>query len=66
MQELVHGPSIWGHERAWLSEEKRVEARRLRLQAAASGLRAPVHVAPGEFDETEEVAKRYEQRDGQG
>jgi 2,3-dihydroxybiphenyl 1,2-dioxygenase len=52
VEEMVHGPSIWGHERSWLSDEKRVEARELRLQAAAAGLRAPVHVAPGEFDES--------------
>src|SRR5262249_49299780 len=42
--EMVHGPSMWGHERAWLSEEMRAQARALRLQAAAVGLRAPVHV----------------------
>ena len=50
VEEMVHGPSFWGHERAWLSEEKRAEARDLRLKAAAAGLRAPVHVAPGELD----------------
>jgi 2,3-dihydroxybiphenyl 1,2-dioxygenase len=49
--EMVNGPSIWGHERSWLSAEKRAEARGLRTQAAAMGLRAPVHVAPGEYDE---------------
>jgi 2,3-dihydroxybiphenyl 1,2-dioxygenase len=51
VQEMVDGPSIWGHERSWLGEEKRAEARRLRMQAAAAGLRAPVHVAAGEYDE---------------
>ena len=51
VEEMVHGPSIWGHERSWLSAEKRAEARELRLQAAADGLRAPVHVTPGEFEE---------------
>lgn len=65
VQELVHGPSIWGHERTWLSEEKRAEARGLRLQAAAAGLRAPVHVAPGEFDVAKEVAKHHGREDGQ-
>ena len=48
VEEMVHGPSIWGHERSWLSEEKRAEARALRLQAAAEGLRAPVHVTNAE------------------
>lgn len=50
VEEMVHGPSIWGHERSWLSAEKRAEARALRLQAAADGLRAPVHVSPEELD----------------
>jgi 2,3-dihydroxybiphenyl 1,2-dioxygenase len=51
VEEMVDGPSIWGHERSWLGEEKRAEARRLRMQAAAAGLRAPVHVAVGEYDQ---------------
>lgn len=46
--ECDHGPSLWGHERAWLDDEKRAEARRLRLDAAAAGRRAPdfVRAAP--------------------
>ena len=44
VEEMTHGPSLWGHERAWLSQEKRAEARELRLRAAAAGLRAPLHV----------------------
>ena len=51
VEEMVDGPSIWGHERSWLGEDKQAEARRLRMQAAAAGLRAPVHVAAGEYDE---------------
>jgi 2,3-dihydroxybiphenyl 1,2-dioxygenase len=51
VQEMVNGPSLWGHERSWLNQEQRAEARRLRLQAAAAGERAPVHVAAGEYDE---------------
>lgn len=39
--ECDYGPSFWGHERSWLSEEKRKEALELRLAAAARGLRAP-------------------------
>ena len=49
--EMMDGPSIWGHERSWLGEQKRNEARDLRAQAAAAGLRAPLHVAAGEYDE---------------
>ena len=51
VEEMVHGPSLWGHERAWLSEEGRAHARELRGQAAAQGVHAPVHVLPGEYDE---------------
>jgi 2,3-dihydroxybiphenyl 1,2-dioxygenase len=51
VQEMVNGPSLWGHERSWLSDEKREEARELRRQVAAAGERAPVHVAAGEYDE---------------
>lgn len=39
--ECDYGPSLWGHERSWLDEAKRGEARRLRLDAAAAGQRAP-------------------------
>jgi 2,3-dihydroxybiphenyl 1,2-dioxygenase len=47
VEEMVHGPSLWGHERAWLSAQKRAEARELRLKAAAAGLRAPVNAVDG-------------------
>lgn len=39
--ECDYGPSLWGHERSWLSPEKRAEALQLRLDAAAQGRRAP-------------------------
>jgi hypothetical protein len=45
--EMTSGPSLWGHERNWGSPETRAEARRLKLQAAAAGERAPVQVLPG-------------------
>jgi hypothetical protein len=51
VEEMPNGPSLWGHERSWLSAEKQDEARRLRREVAAQGLRAPVHVAAGEYDE---------------
>ncbi len=49
-EECHEGPSLWGHDRDWLSPEGRREARDLRLRAAASGLRAPVHVLHGNHD----------------
>lgn len=39
--ECSQGPSLWGHERSWLGPEVREVARRMRLDAAAAGLRAP-------------------------
>lgn len=45
--ELQHGPSLWGHDRDWLPDELKAEARRMRLAAAAQGERAPLRVWPG-------------------
>ena len=45
--EMTCGPSLWGHERDWLTPERRAEARELRLRAAADGLRQPVQVIEG-------------------
>lgn len=47
--ECDYGPSLWGHDRSWLSPEKRQEAREIRLQAAATGHRAPVQVMDGNY-----------------
>ncbi len=41
------GPSLWGHERHWQTPAMRAEARRMRLEAAARGERAPVQVMNG-------------------
>lgn len=48
--EVTAGPSLWGHDRAWLPPEIRAEARALRLKAAADGLREPVQVLPGNYE----------------
>lgn len=48
--ELQHGPSLWGHDRDWLSDELKAEARRMRLAAAAKGTRAPLRVWSGTED----------------
>jgi 2,3-dihydroxybiphenyl 1,2-dioxygenase len=45
--ECDYGPSLWGHDRSWLTPEQRAQARELRLSAAATGHRAPVQVLPG-------------------
>ena len=47
--EMTCGPSLWGHDRNWLSDEGRAQARRLRLKAAEEGLREPVQVLDGNY-----------------
>jgi 2,3-dihydroxybiphenyl 1,2-dioxygenase len=45
--EMMHGPSLWGHERTWLPPDQLAEARAMRARAAAEGLREPVQVISG-------------------
>ena len=47
VRELTEGPSLWGHERTWVSDEMKVVQRDLRRKAAADDLRAPLHVPAG-------------------
>ncbi len=46
---MEDGPSLWGHERVWLSEADRKLAREMRLRAAREGKRAPVQVMEGNY-----------------
>ena len=48
-EEVTFGPSMWGHDRLWMTPEKRAEARAIRIEAAASGLRKPVNVIEGNY-----------------
>ena len=45
----TNGPTLWGHERVWLPEDNpdRLKLREMRLDAAARGVREPVHVVAG-------------------
>jgi 2,3-dihydroxybiphenyl 1,2-dioxygenase len=47
--ERTEGPSLWGHDRMWLSPEGREEARQLRMKGAAEGAREPVNVMDGNY-----------------
>jgi 2,3-dihydroxybiphenyl 1,2-dioxygenase len=47
--ERKEGPSMWGHERTWLSPEQRTDARKLRLDLAEAGYRRPVQVMEGNY-----------------
>ncbi len=48
--ERREGPSLWGHERAWMTPEQRREAQEMRIANARAGLRRPVQVIEGNFD----------------
>jgi 2,3-dihydroxybiphenyl 1,2-dioxygenase len=47
--ERKEGPSMWGHDRVWLSKEDSAKARALRLKNAAEGYRRPVQVMAGNY-----------------
>jgi 2,3-dihydroxybiphenyl 1,2-dioxygenase len=47
--ERKEGPSMWGHDRGWLSPEDQNKARALRLANAAHGFRRPVQVIEGNY-----------------
>ena len=47
--EMHHGPSLWGHERVWLSEKDREAAREMRMRAASHGQRVPVQVTGSNY-----------------
>src|SRR5271156_3995772 len=48
-QERSDGPSLWGHDRAWLAPEKREEARKMRVRVAEAGGRVPLNVMDGNY-----------------
>jgi 2,3-dihydroxybiphenyl 1,2-dioxygenase len=48
--ERKEGPSMWGHERVWLSEADRAKARALRMKNAEDGFRRPVQVMEGNYE----------------
>ena len=53
--ERTEGPSLWGHDRLWLTEQGREEARALRIRAAQSGSREPVNVLDGNYARAADV-----------
>jgi Glyoxalase/Bleomycin resistance protein/Dioxygenase superfamily len=53
--ERTEGPSLWGHDRLWLTEQGREEARALRTRAAQSGSREPVNVMDGNYTRAADV-----------
>jgi 2,3-dihydroxybiphenyl 1,2-dioxygenase len=51
--ECTAGPSLWGHDRAWLPEDQRAKSREMKLKAAADGLRLPLNVLDGNYNRQE-------------
>ncbi len=49
-EELAHGPSLWGHDRTWLDDARRAQARDMRIEAARDGQREPVQVLEGNYN----------------
>src|SRR5580698_1588606 len=47
--ERTEGPSLWGHDRMWLTPEKREEARAIRVGVAEADGRAPLNVMDGNY-----------------
>jgi 2,3-dihydroxybiphenyl 1,2-dioxygenase len=45
--ERKEGPSLWGHDRQWLTPEAYEQARDLRIRTAAEGSRMPLNVMDG-------------------
>jgi hypothetical protein len=48
-EEVTWGPSMWGHDRMWMTPAGRADARTLRIEAAATGLRRPLNVIEGNY-----------------
>lgn len=54
-EEVIQGPSLWGHERSWLTEEQRDQARDLRIRNAEAGYRLPLNVMEGNYSVARDV-----------
>jgi 2,3-dihydroxybiphenyl 1,2-dioxygenase len=53
--EELEGLSLWGHDRTWLPDDKREEARQILKRLAAKGVRAPVVTANQTTNQTTKV-----------
>jgi 2,3-dihydroxybiphenyl 1,2-dioxygenase len=51
----TEGPSLWGHDRKWLTPEALEQSRDLRAKVAADGVRIPVNVMDGNYTRAADV-----------
>jgi len=63
--ERKEGPSMWGHDRTWLSKEDQDKARALRLNNADKGFRQPVQVMDGNYNRMPGVCPWWDQMKAQ-
>ncbi|HSJ39985.1 MAG TPA: VOC family protein [Xanthobacteraceae bacterium] len=63
--ERKEGPSMWGHDRTWLSKEDQDKARALRLANAEKGFRQPVQVMDGNYNRMPGVCPWWDQMKAQ-
>ena len=63
--ERKHGPSLWGHDRKWMTSEKREESRLLCIESAEAGLRQPVQVLEGNYNRMPGVCPWWDQMKAQ-
>jgi 2,3-dihydroxybiphenyl 1,2-dioxygenase len=64
--EIVDGPSAWGHDRRWLSDEEKQVAKDIRMAAARKGVRNPVQVIEGNYNKMPGVCPWFDQVSQQG
>jgi 2,3-dihydroxybiphenyl 1,2-dioxygenase len=63
--ERKEGPSMWGHDRTWLSKDDQDKARALRLANAEKGYRQPVQVMDGNYNRMPGVCPWWDQMKAQ-
>ena len=63
--ERKEGPSMWGHDRTWLSKDDQDKARALRLGNAEKGFRQPVQVMDGNYNRMPGVCPWWDQMKAQ-
>jgi hypothetical protein len=52
---ITQGPSLWGHERYWMTQEQRDQARELRISNAEKGYRLQLNVMDGNYKRARDV-----------